>query len=261
MMLALSSAASGMAAQQFNLDTISNNLANVNTTGFRANLAEFQDQAYQTLRAAGEPVGASQTPTAQQVGLGVRISSSEKLFTQGSLAQTGNPLNVGIQGDGFFQVTQPDGSIAYSRDGGFIENANGALVTANGNFLSPSITIPSNAVSVNIGQDGTVAVQLPGATTTQQVGQITLARFTNPDGLNAIGNNLYTQTAASGSPIVSAPGLNGNGTLQSGYLESSNVSVVTEMVNMITAQRAFEANSKSVTTADQMLSTAVQTKQ
>jgi len=261
MMKALSSAASGMAAQQFNLDTISNNLANVNTSGFRANIAQFQDQAYQTLQAAGEPVGASNTPAGQQVGLGVKIASSEKLFTQGALTQTGNNLNVGIQGDGFFQITQPDGSIAYTRDGSFIENSNGALVTANGNFLSPSITVPSNAVSVNIGQDGTVAVQLPGSTTTQQVGQITLARFTNPDGLTAIGNNLYTQTAASGSPIVSAPGLNGSGILEAGYLENSNVSVITEMVNMITAQRAFEANSKSVSTADQMLSTAVQLKQ
>jgi flagellar basal-body rod protein FlgG len=261
MMRALSSAASGMAAQQFNLDTISNNLANVNTSGFRANIAEFQDQAYQTLQAPGEPIGASNTPSGQQVGLGVKISSSEKLFTQGALTQTGNTLNVGIQGDGFFQITQPDGSIAYTRDGSFVENSNGALVTANGNFLSPSITVPSNAVSVNIGQDGIVAVQLPGATTTQQVGQITLARFTNPDGLIAVGNNLYTQTAASGSPIVSAPGLNGAGMLESGYLENSNVSVITEMVNMITAQRAFEANSKSVSTADQMLSTAVQLKQ
>lgn len=261
MMRALTSAATGMAAQQFNLDTISNNLANVNTTGFRANLAEFQDQGYQTLQAPGEPVGSSNTPTGQQVGLGVRIASSEKEFTQGTLTQTGNPVNVAIQGDGFFQITQPDGTIAYSRDGSFVENANGALTTANGNFLSPSITIPSNAVSVNIGQDGTVAVQLPGSSTTQQIGQITLARFVNPDGLTAVGNNLFTQTAASGTPIVSSPGLNGNGTLQSGYLESSNVSVVTEMINMITAQRAFEANSKSVTTADQMLSTAVQIKQ
>ena len=261
MMRALTSAASGMAAQQFNLDTISNNLANVNTTGFRANLAQFEDQAYQTLQAAGEPVGSNTTPVGQQVGLGVKIAASEKQFTQGSLTQTGNTLNAAIQGDGFFQITQADGTIAYTRDGSFVENANGALTTANGNFLSPSITIPSNATSVSIGQDGTVAVQLPGSSTTQQVGQITLARFTNPDGLTAIGNNLFTQTAASGSPIVSAPGLNGNGTLQSGYLESSNVSVVTEMVNMITAQRAFEANSKSVTTADQMLQTAVGIKQ
>ena len=261
MMRALYTAASGMAAQQFNLDTISNNLANVNTTGFRANLAHFQDESYQTLQAPGSPVGTAILPVGQQVGLGVKISSSEKQFTQGSFTQTSNPIDVAIQGDGFFQVTQQDGTIAYTRDGSFKKDANGALTTADGLYVSPNITVPQNAVSVSVGNDGVVSVQLPGATTTQQVGQLSLARFSNNQGLNPIGNNLFTQTAASGTPIVATPGLNGTGVLQSGYLENSNVSVVTEIVNMITAQRAFEANSKAVTTADQMLSTAVQVKQ
>lgn len=261
MMRALYTAASGMAAQQFNLDTISNNLANVNTTGFRSNLAHFQDEAYQTLSAAGSPVGTQVLPVPQQVGLGVKIASSEKEFTQGALTQTGNNLDVAISGDGFFQITQPDGTTAYSRDGSFKKSPTGALTTADGDLISPAITVPQNAESVAIGVDGTVSVTLPGSTATQQIGQITLARFSNPAGLAPQGNNLFTQTAASGTPIIGQPGLNGNGTLQNGYLENSNVSVVTEIVNMIIAQRAFEANSKAVTTSDQVLNTAVQSKQ
>lgn len=259
MMRALYTAASGMVAQQYNMDTISNNLANVNTTGFKGNQARFQDLVYQQIQAPGSPVGASVVPVGQQVGLGVKVASSEKTFTQGSLVQTGNNLDVAIEGDGFFQVTMPDGSTAYTRDGSFKQDANGSIVTANGYFVQPQITIPQNAISVNVGADGTVSAQVPGSTQPQQLGQIQLARFVNAAGLSPIGgNNLYTQTAASGAPIVTQPGLNGAGNLQGGYLENSNVQVVNEIVNMIVAQRAYEANSKAIGGADQMLATAVQ---
>ena len=261
MMRALYTAASGMQAQQYNIDTISNNLANVNTTGFRNNLARFQDLIYQQLRAPGTPVGTSVVAVAQDVGLGVKIGSSEKQFSQGVLNQTSNPLDVAIEGDGFFQVTQPDGTIAYTRDGSFKRDANGSLVTADGFFLSPQITIPASATQVSIGQDGTVTALVPGSVLPTQVGKITLVRFTNNAGLAPQGQNLFTETAASGAPTVSTPGINGAGTLQGGYLEQSNVSVVTEIVNLIVAQRAFEANSKAVTTSDQVLATAVNMKQ
>jgi flagellar basal-body rod protein FlgG len=261
MMRALFSAATGMQAQQFNLDTISNNLSNVNTTGFRANQARFQDLIYQELRAPGAPVGASVVPVGQDVGLGAKVGSSAKIFTQGTLVETDNPLDVAIQGDGFFQVTLPDGTTAYTRDGSFKMDANGTLVTSDGYLLQPQITVPAQAINVSVNTDGTVTALLPGQTQPQQVGQINLARFVNNAGLSASGQNLYTQTAASGAPTVSQPGINGAGTLQGGYLENSNVSVVTEIVNMIVAQRAYEANSKAITTADQMLQTAVNTKQ
>jgi flagellar basal-body rod protein FlgG len=260
MMRALYTAATGMVAQQYNIDTISNNLANVNTTGFRANLAHFQDLIYQQLAAPGTPVGASVVPVAQQVGLGVKVGSSEKEFTQGVLAQTSNPLDLAIQGDGFFAVTMPDGTQAYTRDGSFKVNPNGALVTADGYFLNPQITIPANATQVAVSSTGVVSALVPGQTAPQQIGQIDLVRFTNNAGLAPQGQNLFVQTAASGTPTLSQPGLSGAGTLQSGYLEQSNVSIVTEMVNLITAQRAYEANSKSVTVADEMLQTAVNTK-
>jgi len=261
MMRALYTAASGMEAQQYNLDTISNNLANVSTTGFRMNQARFQDLLYQTLKAPGSPIGASIVPVGQDVGLGVQIGSSEKIFSQGSLQQTSNPLDIAIEGNGFFQVTLPDGTTAYTRDGSFKEDATGAVVTSDGYFLSPQITIPQNAINVSVGSDGTVTALTPGATTPTTLGQITLVNFTNPAGLAPSGQNLFTQTAASGTPIISAPGVNGAGTLQGGYIEESNVSVVTQMVNMIIAQNAYEANSKSITTAENMLSTAIQTKQ
>ncbi|MBV8245769.1 MAG: flagellar basal-body rod protein FlgG [Candidatus Eremiobacteraeota bacterium] len=258
MMRALYTAASGMMAQQYAIDTISNNLANVSTTGFRANVARFQDLIYQELNAPGEPIGAAIVPVGQEVGLGVKVGSSEKIFTQGTLVQTGNNLDVAIEGDGFFQITLPDGRIAYTRDGSFKEDANGAVVTADGYFLNPAITIPSNAVSVNIGTDGTMTALVPGSDVPQQLGQIQLARFTNNAGLTPItGHNLYLQTAASGPPVQQVPGVNGAGILQGGYLEQSNVSVVQEIVNMIVAQRAFEANSKAIQTSDSMLATAV----
>ena len=261
MMRALYTAASGMIAQQYNIDTISNNLANVNTTGFRKNEARFQDLVYQELRAPGSPVGASQVPVGQDVGLGVKVGASEKIFSQGTLVQTDNNLDVAIEGDGFFQVTQTDGTTAYTRDGTFKRDANGSIVTADGLFVQPQITIPANASSVAIGTDGTVSVQVPGSSVPQQLGQLQLARFTNNAGLSPIGgHNLFTQTAASGAPVVTTPGLGGAGQLQGGYLEQSNVSVVQEIVNMIVAQRAFEANSKAIETSDSMLSTAVQTK-
>lgn len=261
MMRSLFTAASGMIAQQFNIDTISNNLANVNTTGFRKNQARFQDLVYQELRAPGSPVGASQIPVGQDVGLGVKVGASQKIFSQGTLVQTDNNLDIAIEGDGFFQVTQPDGTTAYTRDGSFKRDSNGSMVTADGLFLQPQITIPSNATSVAIGQDGTVSAQIPGSSTPQQLGQIQLVRFTNNAGLSPIGgHNLYTQTAASGAPVVTTPGLNGAGSLQGGYLEQSNVAVVEEIVNMIVAQRAFEANSKAIQTSDQMLEVAVNTK-
>jgi len=260
MMRALYTAATGMIAQQYNIDTISNNLANVNTSGFRKNVAHFQDLIYQNLRAPGTPVGPSVIPTGQDVGLGVKVGSSEKTFTQGLLQQTSNPLDIAIQGEGFFQVTMPDGSSAYTRDGSFKRDANGSIVTADGYFLSPQITVPPNATGVQIGADGTVTALIPGQQQPQQLGQIQLVRFTNAAGLAPKGENLFTQTGASGAPTLSQPGLNGTGTLQGGYLEASNVSVVEEIVNMITAQRAYEANSKAITTADEMLQTAVQTK-
>ena len=257
MMRALYTAASGMIAQQYNMDTISNNLANVDTTGFRRNVAHFQDLVYQQIQAPGAPIGASIVPVGQQVGLGVKVGSSEKVFTQGSLQQTGNPLDVAIEGDGFFQVTLPDGTTGYTCDGSFKVDANGAVVTADGYFVQPQITIPANATSVQIGQDGTVTALVPGSAIPQQLGQLTLARFVNNAGLSPIGGqNIYTQTAASGPPVVTQPELNGAGSLQSGYLENSNVQVVNEIVNMIVSQRAFEANSKAITASDQMLQTA-----
>ena len=259
MMRSLYTAASGMIAQQYNMDTISNNIANVNTQGFKANQARFQDLVYQQIQAPGSPVGASVTPVGQDVGLGVKVASSEKIFSQGSLVQTGNPLDVAIQGDGFFQVTMPDGTTAYTRDGSFKEDPNGAITTAQGYFVQPQITIPQNATAVTIGADGTVSAQVPGSQQPQNLGQLQLARFVNNAGLSPVGGgNLYTQTAASGPPIVSQAGLNGAGTLQGGYIENSNVQVVNEIVNMIVAQRAYEANSKSIGAADQMLATAVQ---
>jgi flagellar basal-body rod protein FlgG len=259
MMRALYTAASGMEAQQYQMDTISNNLANVNTTGFRRNEARFQDLVYQEMRAPGSPVGASVVPVGQDVGLGVKVGSSEKIFTEGNLMQTGNPLDAAIQGDGFFQVTMPDGTTAYTRDGSFKRDANGAIVTADGYFLNPQITIPQNAQQISIGEDGTMTALVPGSNQPQQLGQIQIARFVNPAGLSPVGgHNLYTQTAASGAPIVTQAGLNGAGTIQAGYLENSNVQVVQEIVNMIVSQRAFEANSKSISAADEMLQTANQ---
>jgi flagellar basal-body rod protein FlgG len=248
-------AATGMNAQQTVVDTTSNNLANVNTTGFKRMQPQFQDLIYLTDRTPGS--AASQglaLPTGLQVGNGVAISGNQKVFTPGTLVNTSNPYDVAIDGEGFFQVTLPNGQIYYTRAGNFSLNSNGNLVTSDGFLLSPQLTIPQNALSVSIGTDGTISVTTPGATAPTQIGQLTMTRFQNPAGLNNEGRNLYAATQSSGQPIQTTPGQQGAGLIRQGFLEGSNVDVVAEMVNLITAQRAYEFNTKAITTADQMLS-------
>ena len=254
MIRALYSAASGMSAQQTNVDNSANNLANANTAGYKMRRAQFQDLLYQNLVQPGASAG-QQTlvPTGLQVGLGTRTSSNEIIFTQGNFVATGNPLDLVIQGNGFFQVRQPNGQTAYTRDGSFHLDKDGNVVTSDGNPMEPQITIPQDAQSVTIAADGTVSYLQPGQTAAQQAGQIQLANFTNPAGLNNMGKNLYTPTDSSGDPTVANPGgQEGLGTLLQGYTEQSNVSVVDEFVNLIVAQRAYEANSKVVKAADEM---------
>jgi flagellar basal-body rod protein FlgG len=255
MLRALYTAASGMQAQQLNLDNIANNLSNSSTAGFYARRMQFSDLFYQNVIMPGAAATQQTTIAAGlQVGLGTMPASSEVMQTQGNLASTGNPLDLALQGLGFFQVTLPDGQIAYTRSGSFHLDAQGNVVTANGNPLQPNITIPANATTVTVGSDGTVSVTQSGQTAAQQVGSIQLAMFPNPGGLNTVGNNLYLATTASGDPIVGAPGAaEGMGTIQQGMLEQSNVDIVQEFVNMIVAQRAYESNSRVVTSADQML--------
>src|SRR5690606_4545937 len=229
MMRSLHTAASGMAGQQFNIDTIANNLANVNTTGFKKSRADFQDLLYQSVRFAGTPVTAgAQIPTGIQIGHGVRTVATQKIFSQGTFKQTDNPLDVVIEGDGFFQVLMPDGTIAYTRDGAFKQDANGRIVTSDGFYLEPEIVIPESAVQIAIGTDGTVSVTISGDSEPQTVGQIELARFVNPAGLQSAGRNLFFATAASGAPLVGIAGLDGFGNLAQGFLEMSNVQVVEE---------------------------------
>ncbi len=254
MIRALYSAASGMTAQQTNVDNIANNLANANTTGYKMRRAQFQDLLYQTMAQPGA-AAAQQTvvPVGLQLGLGTKAAANEIIFTQGNFSQTGNPLDVVIQGNGFFQIQLPNGQLAYTRAGSFQFDKSGIIVDANGNPLQPAITIPSTAQSITIAQDGTVSYTQPGQTAAQQAGQIQLALFQNPAGLNSIGNNLYLPTDASGVPVVANPGgQEGLGTLQQGFTEQSNVSIVQEFVNLIIAQRAYEANSKVVKAADEM---------
>jgi len=255
MLRALYTAASGMVAQQMNLDNIANNLANSSTAGFYGRRLQFSDLVYQNLVMPGAAATQQTTIAAGlQVGLGTMPRASEVVQTQGNFSSTGNPLDLAIQGLGFFQVTMPDGTIAYTRSGSFHLDAQGNIVTADGNPLQPNITIPANATTITIGTDGTVSVTQSGQTAAQQVGAIQLAMFPNPGGLNSVGNNLYLQTTASGDPIVGAPGAaEGLGTLQQGMLEQSNVDIVSEFVQMIVAQRAYESNSRVVTSADQML--------
>ncbi|MCK9187588.1 flagellar basal-body rod protein FlgG [Acidithiobacillus sp.] len=254
MMRSLYVAATGLEGEQTKMDVIANNLANVNTTGFKQSRAVFQDLLYQNLRQPGaQSSQTTQYPSGLQLGTGVRIVSTERLMTQGNLTQTGNSLDVGVNGQGFFQVMQPNGTIAYSRDGTFQMNNQGQLVTSNGYLLQPPVTIPPNSQSITIGSDGTVSVVLPGQAQPQQVGTIQLANFINPTGLQSIGDNLYLQTGSSGAPQTGQPTLNGLGSVQQGYLESSNVNVVSELVNMISTQRAYEINSKAVSTSDSML--------
>ncbi|SPE23288.1 flagellar component of cell-distal portion of basal-body rod [Candidatus Sulfopaludibacter sp. SbA3] len=254
MIRALYSAASGMNAQQLNVDNIANNLANANTTGYKTRRAQFQDLLYQSMVQPGASAGQQTVvPAGLQLGLGTRAASNEIIFTQGNFTETDNPLDLVIQGNGFFQVLRPTGDLAYTRDGSFQLDRNGNVVDSSGNQLQPSITIPSNAQSLTIAPDGTVSYLLPGQSAAQKAGQIQIALFQNPAGLNSIGKNLYQPTDASGEPIVGAPGgQDGLGSLLEGYTEQSNVSIVQEFINLIVAQRAYEANSKVVKAADDM---------
>jgi len=259
MMRSLYTAASGMIGQQFNIDTISNNLSNVNTNGFKRNRADFEDLIYQTQRTAGTPA-TEQTlrPVGVQVGHGIRVSGTQKLHTQGSLQQTGNVTDLAVQGEGMFRVLLYDGSYAYTRDGSFQIDANGQLVDTNGYRLLPEVVLPDGFIqdTLSVSQDGRITVKMPGLDDPIEVGRMELYRFVNPAGLNAIGENLYKVTSASGDPIASQPGFDGMGRLLHKFLENSNVEVVREMVSMITAQRAYELNSKAVQTSDSMLGIA-----
>lgn len=244
----------GLDAQQTQMDVISNNLANVSTNGFKRSRAVFEDLMYQTLRQPGaQSSQQTQLPSGLQLGTGVRPVATERIFTQGNLQQTNNSKDVAIQGAGFFQVLLPDGTAAYTRDGSFQSDNQGQLVTSSGYVIQPAITIPAAAQSITVGRDGTVSVTLAGTTAPTQVGTLQLATFINPAGLESKGENLYVETGASGSPGTNTPGTNGAGTLSQGYVETSNVNVVEELVNMIQTQRAYEINSKAITTSDQML--------
>jgi flagellar basal-body rod protein FlgG len=257
MIRSLYTAATGMTAQQLNMDVVANNLANVNTTGFKRSRADFQDLLYQTTRAAGTSASqGAQVPTGIQVGLGTRAAAVERQFVQGDFRQTGNALDMVIEGDGFFPVQLPGGGTGYTRDGSFKRDVQGRLVTSDGLALQPEITIPAEATQVTIAQDGAVFATTAGSNAPQNVGQIQIARFMNPGGLDALGRNLYRPTAASGEATVGTPGLQGLGTIGAGFIEMSNVKVVEEMVDMITAQRAYEINSKSIQASDEMLQIA-----
>jgi len=243
-----------MNAQQTNLDNIANNLANASTTGYKSRRAQFQDLMYQNMVQPGAAAGQQTVvPSGLQVGLGTRTAANSILFTQGSFTETDNPLDLVIQGSGFFQIQLPNGELAYTRSGNFQLNSSGSIVDSNGNLLQPNIVIPSNAQSITIATDGTVSYLAPGSTTSQKAGQIQLANFANPAGLNSLGASDYQPTDASGDPLIGNPGGNeGNGTILQGYVEQSNVSVVDEFVNLIVAQRAYEASSKVVKAADEM---------
>jgi flagellar basal-body rod protein FlgG len=255
MIRALYTAASGMAAQELNLDNIANNLSNSSTVGFRSRRLQFEDLMYQNMIMPGAAATQQTTVVAGlQVGLGTRSAASEVMQLEGDFTQTGNPLDLAIQGQGFFQVLLPNGETAYTRDGSFHTDANGNLVTQDGDPVQPAITIPAGATSITIGSDGTVSVTLAGQTAAQQVGALQIALFNNPGGLNSTGSNLFLATTASGDPVVGTPGgSEGLGSIQQGMLEQSNVSVVDEFVNMIVAQRSYEASSRVVDAADQML--------
>ena len=244
----------GLDAQQTKMSTIANNLANVGTTGFKRGRAIFEDLIYQNVRQVGSQTS-QQTllPTGLQVGTGTRVVATERLFTQGNLTKTDNALDVAIQGRGFFEILLPDGTQAFTRDGSFQINDQGILVTSQGFQLQPPITVPQDAISVSIADDGTVSVQQPASPQATQVGSVQLSDFINPAGLQARGGNLFLESGASGAPQPGNPGLNGLGTLSQGYVESSNVNVVEELVNMIETQRAYEMNSRAISTADQML--------
>jgi flagellar basal-body rod protein FlgG len=256
MIRALFTSATGMQAQQLNLDVIANNLSNVNTTGFKRSRVDFQDLLYQTMRPAGTRSGSNEIATGVQVGHGTRPVATQKIFAQGNFQQTDNPLDLVIEGDGFFSVVRPDGQLAYTRSGAFKRDSQGQIVNSDGLVLQPAVTLPQDAQNISIGSDGTVSITTATSPNPTQVGQIQLARFVNPAGLNAIGRNLFLPTQASGTATTGQPGQQGFGSIGQGFLESSNVSVVEEMVNMIAAQRAFEVNSKAIKTADEMLALA-----
>ncbi|HEX5126059.1 MAG TPA: flagellar basal-body rod protein FlgG [Rhodocyclaceae bacterium] len=259
MIPALWIARTGLDAQQTQLDVISNNLANVSTNGFKRASAVFEDLLYQTIRQPGALSSQTTTiPSGLQIGSGVRPVSTERIHTQGSLQQTGNALDLAIQGSGFFQILMPDGTTGYTRDGSFQKDSQGQMVTSSGFPLQPAITIPADAVTVTIGNDGTVSVTQAGTAAPSQIGTIQLATFVNPGGLQSVGQNLFLETAASGTPTASTPGTNGSGTLNENFVETSNVNVAEELVGMIQTQRAYEFNSKVVTTADTMLSRLTQ---
>ena len=254
MIRSLSIAKTGLDAQQTQLDVVANNLANVGTTGFKRSRAVFEDLMYQNLRqSGGQTSDQTRMPSGLQLGTGVRVVATERIHTQGNSTKTENQKDVMINGDGFFQVLMPDGTAAYTRDGSFQTDQNGQLVTASGYPVQPAITLPPNATSMTIGRDGTVSVVQAGSAASVQIGQIQLATFLNATGLQSSGENLYVETDASGGANQTAPGQNGAGTLAQGYVESSNVNVVEELVNMIQTQRAYEINSKAVKTSDEML--------
>ncbi|HUX81598.1 MAG TPA: flagellar basal-body rod protein FlgG [Halothiobacillus sp.] len=249
-------AKTGLDAQQTRMSVISNNLANVNTTGFKQDRAVFEDLIYQNYRQVGSAnTQQNEVPTGLNIGTGVKVVATEKNHTQGNLVTTNNALDMAINGRGFFQVLQPDGSVAYTRDGSFSMNSSGQVVTANGLALQPAITIPQGAQSISVGSDGTVSVQLAGQAQPTQVGTINLADFVNPAGLQPVGDNLFLESGSSGAAQTSTPGLNGVGALQQGMLESSNVNVVEQLVSMIETQRAYEMNSKAISTTSSMLQT------
>lgn len=257
MIRSLYTAATGMEAQQLNMDVTANNLANVNTAGFKKSRVDFQDLLYQTIRSAGaSQAQGMRIPTGIQVGLGTRVSATQKMFTPGDFQQTGNDLDMVIEGDGFFQVMLPSGELAYTRDGSFKIDGEGKIVTSDGYPLQPEISIPAEANKITIGEDGTVSVNVPGQNAPQELGQLQLVKFINPAGLNNLGRNLFANTQASGEPLTGSPGQDGLGGIRQGFIEMSNVKVVEEMINMIMAQRAYETNSKSIQTADEMLNIA-----
>lgn len=261
MIRALFTAATGMQAQQINVDVIANNLANVSTVGFKKFRADFQELLYETIIPAGATsADGTEVPTGLQIGSGVRPASTSRIFTEGEFKRTNNELDMAIEGDGFFSVILPNGDTAYTRSGAFKLNGSGQLVTSEGFTISPNITIPTTALSVTVGTDGTISVINAGTTASTQVGQLTLTRFQNPAGLSSQGRNLYLETVASGTPNTGTAGQQGFGTLAQGFLENSNVSVVDELVSLIEAQRAYEINSKTVQASDEMLRTAADIK-
>jgi flagellar basal-body rod protein FlgG len=253
MIEAITTSNTGLDASQADLDTTSNNLANLNTISFKANRALFQDLIY-----VGEHTAPPGVPAFTQLGRGVLLSTTDKLFAQGPLQNTGRDLDVAIDGNGFFQITRPDGTTAYTRDGAFIVDSQGHLVTSDGSLVQPSFTIPTNFTAITIAPDGTVSVTTPGSTTFRVVGNLTLVRFANPPGLTSIGNNEYTASPASGQPVISPPGQGGTGLLRQGFLEGSNVDATTELANLLVAQQWFTANSQAIVVANEMLITTTE---